>query len=501
MSGKDKFRVALVSPQVVASTSQIRRTQPPLGLGYLAAVLRESGFASPLILDAAIEGYEHVEKVADRQDLVKYGLSESLMAGKVREFDPALVGISCLFSSQADCSYSLAKKIKENLPRVPIVLGGIHASILGAQILKEHHEIDYVLSGEADFSFRDLALGICMNEDVRGIAGLVWRKSRDIMVNPRPPLIKNLDEIPFPAWDLMEMEEYFRIGMFHNPFVRSGRVGCIMTSRGCPQRCYYCSSSDFFGHGFRAISAGRVVTMIEHLVKNFAIKELQILDDNFTLDSGRVIEICEAIAKYGLRITLPNAIRADVPLDRKQRLKMFESLRRSGCEQIGIAVEHGDQEFLDKVIGKRLDLKEAVATCELAHKADLLVHCNFMTGFPFETAAQRQKTADFARNLPADSFSISLATPLPGTMMWDIVAENNLFLETFDVDRILYSEVSIKPLDISVEELRAFVKELNREINGIAAKRNPKSREKYKLFEHKNAHGDRKYQFSSEKKL
>ena len=148
------------------------------------------------------------------------------------------------------------------------------------------------------------------------------------------------------------------------------------------------------------------------------------------------------------------------------------------------------------MINKNSDLNDVVVTCDLAHKAGLLVHCNFMVGFPFETVEQRQHTASFARNLQADSFSVSLATPLPGTKMWDIVEKNGLFVDSFNANRILYGQVSIRPTDISVKELQEFVRDLNKELNTIGIEQNPVSKEKYKLFKGKTASGDRKYQYS-----
>ena len=111
-------------------------------------------------------------------------------------------------------------------------------------------------------------------------------------------------------------------------------------------------------------------------------------------------------------------------------------MKEAGWESIGLGVEHGDQDFLNDVMKKRLQLDEVVATCDLAHKAGLLVHCNFMMGFPYETAKQRNATIEFARKLDADSYSLSLATPLPGTGMWDIIEEGDLFLDSYDLDKV-----------------------------------------------------------------
>ena len=119
------------------------------------------------------------------------------------------------------------------------------------------------------------------------VPGLVRRDEKKFIKNPMAPLIHDMDALPIPAWDLVPMEKYFDIAMYHNPYVKSGRVGCIMTSRGCPDRCYFCSSTVFFGHKFRQMSPERVGEMVDYLVEKFDIKELQIEDDNFAVNPVR----------------------------------------------------------------------------------------------------------------------------------------------------------------------------------------------------------------------
>ena len=493
MGDKAKTKIALISPQVIGYRQQIRKALPPLGIGYIAAVLEEKGYNKILFIDAVAEDYSNVVQLEDDPALVKFGMSDEAIAKKIKTFNPDIIGITLLFSSQAECAFSVARALKGVVPDTPIVLGGIHASAMHKDIMEREESIDFILRGEGDYTFAELVEKLFNNEDYTHISGLVWRDGSEVRKNAPPAFIKNIDELPFPAWHLMDMERYFRIAMPHNPFVRSARVGCIMTSRGCPQRCYFCSSAEYFGHLLRTMSAARVVKMVQHMVDKFGIKELQILDDNSTIDYKRIMDICEGIRRMGLRITFPNGIRADVPKDREKRLKMFQAMRNAGTEQISISVEHGDQDFLNNVMCKRQDLKEAIATCDLAHKAGLLVHASFMMGFPYETSIQRQRTVDFASELDADSFSISLATPLPGTPMWDIADQHGLFMDSFSPSRVLYGQVSMKPHDISPEELHGFVEKVNRQLNEKARKKRPESAKKYELFKGKTADGDRKY--------
>jgi len=492
---KDK-KIVLISPQVIGEKNQIRKAQAPLGISYLAAVLEENGYKGKVILfDAVVEDYDNIEDLEDNENFVKYGLNSEHLAIKVTENEPDIVGISALFSSQMECAFLLAEKIKKLLPNVILIMGGNHVSNTYIRTLKENHSIDYILRGESEFSFLEFVNKISKKKQSNDIPGLTFLSEEEVVANPVGLFIQDLDILPDPAFHLLPMEKYFEIAMPHNPFVKSGRVASIMTSRGCPEHCYFCSSPSYTGTSFRSMSAERVIDQIHSLVDKYKIKEIQILDDNFTVNHLRVIQICEGIAELNLRITLPNAIRGDRPLNHEKRLKMYKAMKNAGVEQFGMSVEHGDQDFLNNTINKQLDLNEAMVTCDLAHEAGILVHANFMMGFPGETRELMQKTIDYAKSLDADSFSVSLASPLPGTPMWNTVEKKSLFVTDYNINRMVYTNVSIKPNDIPENELRKLADKLNRDLNENAKNKRQASQEKYDDFRSrkKSTSGDRKY--------
>ena len=493
MALNKNIRVALISPRAVASKNMIRRVQPPLGLCCIAAGLREKGYKNVMIYDTIIEDYNDVRELEGGDGMVTYGASPEKIIQKMNEFMPDVVGVSSLFSSQVSQAYIVAKAIKKYNKNTIVVFGGIHASDKPEEVLDDEIAVDYVMRGEGDYTWSTFVEKVFDDEmNLDQVPGLVRRNGKGFIKNPMAPLIHDMDALPIPAWDMVPMEKYFEIAMYHNPYVKSGRVGCIMTSRGCPDKCYFCSSTVFFGHRFRQMSPKRVGEMVDYLVEKFKIKELQIEDDNFAVNPVRVNEICKIIKHHKLRITMPNAMRADTPINRKKRLEMFKNMRDAGWDQIGLGVECGDQEFLNEVIGKRLNLEEVVATCDLAHEAGLLVHTNFMMGFPFETKKTRDRTIKFAMELNSDSYSLSLATPLPGTKMWDIVEKNKLFHESYNFNTGLPTLVSIKPHDISDIDLKDLVENTNKKLNLKAAKNKQAVKEKYKLLK-STVHGDRKY--------
>lgn len=487
------LKIALISPRAVASKNMIRRVQPPLGLCCIAAGLRAEGYKNILVYDTLIEDYDDVRDLDSGSDMISYGASNEKIEDKMKEFKPDIVGVSSLFSSQVSQAYEVAKSIKNYNKKTIVVFGGIHASDKPEEVLNDEKSVDFIMRGEGDYTWSTLIQNLFSEEGkLSEVPGLVQRDGKNFIKNPMAPLIHDMDALPIPAWDMVPMEKYFEIAMYHNPYVKSGRVGCIMTSRGCPDRCYFCASTVFFGHKFRQMSPERVGEMVDYLVEKFKIKELQIEDDNFAVNPVRVNKICDRIKHHKLRITMPNAMRADTPLNREKRLDMYKNMRKAGWDQIGLGVESGDQKFVNEVVGKRLNLEEVTATCDLAHKAGLLVHTNFMMGFPFETKKSRDLTIDFAMKLDSDSYSLSLATPLPGTKMWDIVEKNNLFHESYNFDTGLPTLVSIKPHDISDVELKNLVENTNKKLNYKASQKRQAVRDKYKLLK-SSVHGDRKY--------
>ena len=499
---KNNPRIAFISPQVIGAKNQLRKCTPPLGIAALAAVLEKKQFCDDIyVLDAAVEDYDNVRTLDDNPNFIIYGMPDEDVLKKLREYKPDVVAIASLFSSQVECALNVAHAIRESFPNLLIVMGGNHATYRSGKLLETQEAIDFVFRGEADLAFADFIEKYFLGLNFYDVPGLVRRDDDKMIVNPDPVLIHDLDELPDPALHYTAMEKYFKIDMFHNPFTKSGRVGTVMTSRGCPAECYFCTSYIFHGKPFRRWSSKRTIEHIHFLVEKYKIEELQIMDDTFTSLWKRVVEIMDGIKHLNLRVTLPNSIRADLPLNRENRFTMFKAMREAGVVNFGLGVEHGDQDFLNNVIRKRLDLGEVKASIEMAHQVGITVHVAFILGFPHETAVNRENSMNFARNLDADSFSVSFASPLPGTPMWDIVVKDNLFLPNFNLGRLVFTVPSIKPADISPDDLYNYVEKVNKELNEMAQRKRPEAaKKKLKMFNDKNktASGDRKFQFAPE---
>ena len=488
--------IILISPRVLGAKGQIRKAPPPFGIAVLAASLNKKGYSNVHLIDAVVEDYDDIHSVKDNETFITYGLSDENMINKIKEINPDFIGISALFSSQTECAFSIAQKLKIEMPQIPIAMGGNHATECRTQVMTEEECIDFILAGEADTTFPEFIDKYFTGANYFDVPGLLYRSNGKIHENPFPKPLHDLDTLPYPAWHLYDMQKYYDIGMPHNPFLKYREYGQIITSRGCPAKCYFCSVPDFNGSAFRYFSAERIISDVDNWVRDYSIKELQILDDTFTTDWKRVIEIMNGIKKHNLRISLPNAIRGDYPRNIEKRKLMIDAMAEAGVFQLDISVEHGDQDFLDKVIGKDLDLETIPITCDLAHDAGMTVHANFMMGFPYENKQNRQKTIDYSSNLDADSFSVSLCIPLPGTRMANIVDQNNLYVEEYNISRMTLDQVNIQPSDISPEDLKKTAEELNRSLNKKALMKRPQTLEKYLRFEKqgKKSEGDRKFQ-------
>ena len=496
-------KIVMVAPRAIALETQIRKTIPPFGLLTVGATIEERGY-DLLCIDSVLEGFEHV--VPDSHPgFIKYGLDEHDVAKRIQEYGADFVGISVLFSGMAECGYDIAKAIKKIMPDIPVCIGGIHTTAVGKQeLFAEQPDLDFVISGEGDITFPDLLDEYFGEKNLENVKGLTWRNDNgDAIENPRQRLIEQLDVLPFPCWHKFDMEKYYDINIPFSPFVSSPRVGTIITSRGCPANCNFCfiswTAAKDRGDNkpYRTNSADYIVKMIEYMVDAYGIKELQILDDSFTVDYHRVTEIFERIKPLGLRIEFPNGIRADLPRKVDRRRKLFNLMREAGVWQVCFSPEHGNQDYLRDYIDKGMDLEQVKISCDIAHEMGFLVHANFIMGFPGETKELRKDTEDFARSLDADSFSFSFATPFPGTALYDEVKQKNLFTKDYNKNRVLFDKVNIIPHDISIPDLYKHVEFLNRDLNEKAQGKRPElTAKKYALIdarENKIDTNDRKY--------
>jgi len=285
------------------------------------------------------------------------------------------------------------------------VLIGQHASALPEETMRMSKKIDFIAVGEYDYTLRDIA----DENDPHDIEGTICRNKNDIIMNKKRELIKDLDELPFPAWHQIDVHDYFDAGKLY-PFIT------IISGRGCPNNCCFCVLPQlYYGKKYRFRSVKKVIEEIEYDLELFPdIKEIMFEDDTLTADKGRVTEICNEILDRGINEKISWSANARAELNDLDLLKL---MKKSGCRMLVVGYEFGDNKLLNNV-KKRLTTGQMMEFSSLTKKAGICVHGCFMIGGPGETKQTAEKTINLAKRLRPDTLQFSGLTPYPGTQFY-----------------------------------------------------------------------------------
>lgn len=393
----------------------------PVGLAGMAAYARERGYAVE-ICDAIAEGYDEPETQVEPH-VYRYGLTNMALARRIDDCRPDLVAISCPQVVRLPEAFEVAAVAHGAAPGVPVVIGGAAASGLGARVLELCRDIDYAIVGEGEQRLLDLAAALTAGDALGKVDGLVWRDGGTLRVNPARQVIEDLDALPMPAYDLLPMETYFAAN--RNPSVHSSaqRTCTMITSRGCGLRCYYCPVHKVFGPTgprYRLRSNEHVGAEIQYLIDRHGVEELQFEDANFNMSRKRTVSISNFLGERfpGLRWTTPhgNQVSTLTP-------DVMAAMHAGGCYSLHLAIESGNQAFLDE----RKDVVKLDAMDELLRRAGdvgFFRSTFFMIGFPEETRAAIRNTVRYAETLEVDDVHFFIATPFPGTEMYDLCERN-----------------------------------------------------------------------------
>ncbi|MDC3245786.1 B12-binding domain-containing radical SAM protein [Candidatus Pseudothioglobus singularis] len=484
-----KANILLLSPNLKGMAEGLNRIQPPLGLMLSAAIIRNNGHKVK-IHDCALEGWSN--KIVLDSAKVMIGQSDEELANMISNYSPDIIGISALFSNLMDSAHNIAAIAKKVNPKIIVVLGGNHisAAIRDYRYSKfeqdpffpprlsdlEDVNIDFAMHGEVDFEFPRLVDVLVNGGDVQSIKGLAYKNHNDELepfyISDAPSMIADMDSLPLPARDLVNMEGYFNIGAFHSPKSRSKRVLSVMASRGCPEKCTFCTTPDMWGAKVRWRSTENIITEIRNGVRDFDIGELQFEDDTITARKKNLMELCSELEKIGIPWCTPNGVK--VNYHESSQLEMFKAMVDSGCYQITLACETGVQSVMDRIVKKKLNIESIYPAIANAKKAGMLVHTFWVLGFPGETYEEIQQTVDFAMQSGADSFSFAILSPLPGTPIYKDVIRNNLFWGGTGIDDLLYRSSLIKVDGFnSAVEFEEFVSNANFKANNILLETDP----------------------------
>tara|TARA_Y100000034_G_scaffold104910_1_gene131803 strand:+ start:2104 stop:3645 length:1542 start_codon:yes stop_codon:yes gene_type:complete len=425
----------------------------PLGIAYIASVLEKAGHEVKVI-DSLVEDPKP-KKDKDGNFLV--GLSWNSLIIKIKEFDPDVLGVSCGFTSQFKNTEKLCKLVRTFKKNIKIFGGGAHASALTDKIIKTGL-IDYAIFGEGEETVVELIEAIEGKISLSKIKGIGYKDKGKVKINEKRPFIKDLDTLPFPARHLFPMEKYFKYGQnkAHNFITKHSRYTTIVASRGCPYTCSFCSIHTVWERNWRPRSPENILDEIGLLVKNYNVKEIQFEDDNLTLVKDRAMKLFQGIIDRKIKIswTTPNGILVN-SLDEE----LIKVMKKSGCYRVNLGIESGNQEVVDKIVKKPLSLDHCRQIIKTFKKYKVPVTGFFVMGMPGETIRNINETIEFIKQNDFDDILVSIASPYPGTELWDIAIKNNYIdhdpnSASFEV-KPKYSTISTKEFTAKqVEELR-----------------------------------------------
>ena len=369
---------------------------PPIGMMYIAACLEKEPGCAVEILDAYTDGLTHdgmLKLVADKK--------------------PDVVGIYFSTYYLSD-SIKTADNIKKALPTAYIIAGGPHTSLYPKETAALD-SVDCVLLGEAEESFVKL-VRLLKDKKLSEIANMPETVTKLSAPDkcPLPGKIEDIDTLPYPARDLLDFRLYRSILAKSNP------ITTVITSRGCPFKCYFCSNLES-GKKVRYRSPNNVVDELELLIRKYGIRDFLFFDELFTSHKPRTIEICNEILRRKLNIRWHCRSRVDV-LDEEMVVKMKEA----GCRLIQFGIENGNQR-MQELINKKLDLEKVRKTIAMVYSHGVLTYADFMFGLPTETDAEMAHTLEYAVSLKLDYIAFGMFHPIPGSVFYEQGLKENRF--------------------------------------------------------------------------
>ena len=380
-----------------------------LGILQIASYLRENN-CEVSILDALQEGFDKSEKY---NNFYRIGLKDEDIIERISP-DLDLIGISIPFSHLAKIAHELIDKIKIKYPRIPVVIGGVYPS--SQPELAVESRADYLILGEGEEPM--LHLVNYLSKKTAELPGSIIENKSDL-VNAKNHFAKDINSFPLPARDLVDFNRY----LIRSPRnVRGWRSASIITSKGCPYDCEFCAVHPVCGYKWRPFSQERVLAEINYLVDNYKINNIEIEDDNFTINQSRVEAILNGIieinkTKQYLSWQALNGLRIDTLNE-----KLIKLFKDSNCRHLNIALEHGDEEMLN-IIEKKLNLEKVLEVVGLLKKYDIQSHVFTIYGYPGETKKRFGNALKFYSKIksiaPNVVFKFFIAQPYPNTRLFN----------------------------------------------------------------------------------
>jgi anaerobic magnesium-protoporphyrin IX monomethyl ester cyclase len=412
------MKITLVNPPYPPSV----HSHPPfipLGLAYLGAVAEREGH-EVTVIDCQAEklSYEDFRK-------------------RIEQTPSDIIGVTAttLLYKSAMKLITISKQVH---PQVVTMLGGSHGTFWDQNALEEYPSLDIVVRREGETTFTELLNKLQTNNSINNVLGITFRsKEGKIFSNPDRPFIEDLDALPFPAHHLIPLDALKRMGKILFPLV---------TSRGCVYWCDFCSTVRMFGRGYRMRSPKNVVDEMEMIHNKYSVNQVTFYDDAFTVNRERVIKICEELHARKLDMIWDCGTRVDM-VDRE----LLKTMHDAGCIAVWLGVESGSEAILG-AMNKRIKLDQTRLAYKTAHEVGLMTITNAVLGFPGETEQTARETINFVKELNPDDVGFYVATPYPGTPMYEQVKKNG-WLRVTDFDKYDTAGPTFETPWLSMEKL------------------------------------------------
>jgi len=386
LSKPEMNKVVLIKSASVYSPGRVGSVSntPPVGLAYIAAVLKEAGI--PLqVIDAF---GENPDQITNMQEFIVQGLTNEQVNARISA-DAEIIGFSCMFSNEWYYLKRLITLVKEHFPNAMTVLGGEHATALAEYCLLSCNSLDCVICGEGEYALLKLAQTFQRNNSVLGqIPGAVYRDTDESIKRASlPARIEHLDALPLPAWELFPITNYLERGLA--TITKKGqRVIPILASRGCPYSCKFCSKTMMYGTRYFIRSVESVIREIDWLLQKYQITGFELQDLTFVTKKSWIKDFCAKLIDRKLNLIW------NVPTTRSESIDedVVALLRQSGCTNLCLTPDSGSPRMIAK-INKKVDLDRVFKTVKCLLKGKIILKVNLLIGFPEE------KHADIWRSL------------------------------------------------------------------------------------------------------
>jgi anaerobic magnesium-protoporphyrin IX monomethyl ester cyclase len=391
-----KARVVLITPPYdrispgYEFVNDVTNQAPSLGLLHLAAEIRLHGY-QPSIIESDI-----------------FSLTVDDVVEQVLATQPKYVGIT-LFTVGVWNAANISRKIKAALPATRIIVGGPHISSMATETMQRFRDFDIAVIGEGEEIFVQLLATLDAGGDLETVPGIVYMDGDEARTRPGPPINRNLDHLPMPAWDLLpDFPGAYPAAVYDFPRLP---VATIAASRGCPFHCKFCDTSTF-GAQVRAYSPERVFELIRHLQVTYGVRHILFVDDLFLASKPRTKRLCELIIESGMKITWSCTARVDTV-----KPEILALMKKAGCWEISFGLESGSNEILQSM-DKAADIARSEQAIKWTAAAGIRTKGLFILGYPGETEQTIRVTKEFIRRLPIQIMNLTKFTPYPGSPIY-----------------------------------------------------------------------------------